>query len=837
LSVVELSEPTIDVPIASLGHSELVRPGDELWSIGFPESTPEGKIAACRAIGTMSIAGQPLIQVRSDELTAGFSGAPVWSDAYGVVVGIVMAFEYAPQSSFQRGLTTAFITGAERLRQVCTALAIPPSPFKGLARFEPADAKDYFGHRLALESLQRSLRSWTGVAVIGESGSGKSSLVRAGLTKVMPEIGMADWTPIYIVPSREPNESTVQALLSHLPPHAQGAGLEPTVSSVPEAVDTLLASRSAGGVLLLIDQLERLFTEAPEPVQAEYLAAIDAVTSPRFKVLWVIRADYFERALRWPQLEAALTRTPVILGRMSDDELRDVIRLPALQNGIAVEADLIEALVREVRNSAGLLPLLEFTLAELWALDASTGVLQMSTFTELCGPMPPGVPRIAGVLARRADAVVGAMAAEDRRLLPMIAVRLVAVPPSDPGRPSPPLIARRARRSEFSPRTWEAAERLANSFVLVTGRDELSGEPTLELAHEALIHVWPLLQRLTHEYLDFVSWYQWELLPRYEAWRRLGKKWHQLLPRSVLRQARRWRGAAKYRQFVEGGVRDYVLKSRLRIAALAAAYSLLIVAVLGTAAVFLDGSHWFKEQHVRGRIAQEIENLEEGSLGNPITHTYFRGWFQNFEFGRIIYVAASAGSGGTQFGRQLERKAFVLHSPVDGRERWFIDLASNPPSLRQESVFCDLFRTSTPARVAQFGFAQGQAPGTTCEELFRDGEADNLENVRGVTGSIAAMYATLRLDVYLGVPRNQECQISGVVVKYPRGFALGGLPNDVCGPDDTYYFLISDERGDSVVSAGPWQRRHLYSSLSSFYPTLNRRRAVDVVRQWLYGSG
>jgi hypothetical protein len=833
LSVLELTEPINGVPIVPLGHSDLIEPGDELWSVGFPEATPDGKIALCRALGRTTVAGQPLIQVRSDELTAGFSGAPVWSDAYSVIVGIVMAFEYAPQSSFQRGLTTAFISGAERLREVCPVLTVAESPFRGLARFEPDHAKNYFGHELALASLQRSLRTDAGVALIGESGSGKSSLVRAGLTKVMPDIGMADWARIYTVPSRDPSESTVLALLSGAPPMTRVETTEPSALTLQKAVHAVLNHRPAGGILLVVDQLERLFTETPAPAQIDYLAAVHTLLSPRFKVLWVIRADYFERALRLPQLEAAVTRNPVILGRMSEGELRDVIRMPALQSGVAVENDLIEALVREVRNSAGLLPLLEFTLTELWSRDASTGVLRMSSFMELCGPTPPDVPRIAGVLARRAEAVVGAMGKEDRDLLPLITIRLVALPPSEAGRSSAPLIARRARKSEFSARTWEAAERLANSFILVTGRDELSGEPTLELAHEALIQVWPLMQRLTAGYLDFVRWYQWELVPRYEAWRRLGKKWDQLLPRSVLRQSRRWRGASDYRHLVEGGVREYLLRSRLRITALAAAYSLMVVALIGAAAVFLDGSHWFKEQHVKSRISHEIATFQAGGFGDVVAATYFRGWFQNFEFGRIIYVSASTGGSGlTQFGRQLERKAFVLHSPVIGSDRWFVDFEANPASLRQESIFCDLFRKSTPVRVAGLGFAQGQAVAKTCEELFRDGEADNLENVRGVTGSIAALYATLRLDMYLGVPRNQECQISGVVVRYQRGFALGGLPNDVCGPSDTYYFLGADRRSDRRVSAGQWQRRHLYSFLSSFYPEMNRRRAVDVVREW-----
>ncbi len=231
-------------------------------------------------------------------------------------------------------------------------------PFKGLASFEPVDADYYFGRERLIAELVARLVGAGFLGIVGPSGSGKSSVLRAGLLPalaggVLP--GSGGWRRLLLRPGERPLDELRRVLVS-------GAK-----DPLAEALDALPDNAR---LFLAVDQLEELFTacrsETERAAFADTLARAAADPDGRALVVVALRADFYGRFAAYPGLAELLASNHVLVGPMLAAELRRVVELPAGRVGLRVERELADVLVDDVEGEPGALPLLSTALLELW---------------------------------------------------------------------------------------------------------------------------------------------------------------------------------------------------------------------------------------------------------------------------------------------------------------------------------------------------------------------------------------------------------------------------------------------------------------------------------------
>ena len=335
-----------------------------------------------------------------------------------------------------------------RERRVC--------PFKGLAPFEAADAEFFFGRERLVDELVARLEAAPLLAVIGPSGSGKSSLLRAGL---LPAIER--WQQVVVRPGERPAAELVSAL---------GGGLPEVLERVP----------SGERLLLAVDQFEEVF--AASVVEAERNAFIEALVEAawdpdrRAAILIALRADFFGRVAPYVELADLLGPNHVLLGPMTAGELRRAIEGPAARTGLEVESALVDALVDDVVGEAGGLPLLSSALLDLWR-EREGRSLTFASYERTGG--------VTGAVGRHAEAAFQSLAAEDQQIGRQIVLRLVA------GEGGEAVTRRRTTKEELDAEEDTDVARVLS--ILVERRLLVADNGTVELAHDALLEQWPRL--------------------------------------------------------------------------------------------------------------------------------------------------------------------------------------------------------------------------------------------------------------------------------------------------------------------------------------------------------
>ena len=381
----------------------------------------------------------------------------------------------------------ALVVALEECAAPTLTASVPDgNPYRGLAAFESAHASLFFGRRGEIRELIDRVQSEAFVVVGGDSGTGKSSLCRAG---VLPWLVDHDgWSRVDVIPGRHPVQSLAAALAVWL--DTGEAALGTLLRDTPEALARAIhqqasktAARSARRLLLFVDQLEELLTlsELDEAhVVAAALAAL-AVRTPSVRVLATARSDFLSRLAVLPRLGDEMARGLYFLRPLTGEHIREVIVRPAAAKGVAFESEaLIDTLVAQTELAPGGLPLLQFTLAEVWdTRDVDARTIRAGSLAALGG--------VAGALARHADRLLDRLDAGERDAARRILLRLVTAEGT------------RARRSEAEILTAGAArgaERAALE-VLVRGRVVVANDAqhgAYELAHEALLKSWATLQ-------------------------------------------------------------------------------------------------------------------------------------------------------------------------------------------------------------------------------------------------------------------------------------------------------------------------------------------------------
>ncbi|MFE9685177.1 hypothetical protein [Streptomyces sp. NPDC006285] len=405
-------------------------------------------------------------------------------------------------------------------------------PYPGLASFEAADARYFFGRDALVEQLTRHVTGSgpTGViALFGVSGSGKSSLVRAGL---LPRLGTA-WQHMLLTPGAGPLDGLAAAVAA-LTGTDKGA-LRDAFATDPQALRLALSDWTSGRpsqsrVLLVVDQFEEAFTMGASPQERDLFLALLADTAQaaddRVRLLLVTRADFYAHCSRHPRLVAALrdgVHLPV--GPLSDEELTSVIAGPARLTGRTVDPALAEALRTDTAEQPGALALLAHALRQTW-LRHTGNQLRLADYQAGGG--------VRGAVAQSAEQVYASGTPAQQRLLRAVFLRLTVLGDgTDDTR-------RRIRRAELHglanpAETDRLLDELARARLVVLGED------TVDVAHEAVIAAWPRLRRWLVDDRDALRAHR-RLTQAAGVWHESGRDRSTLYRGSQLRTATAWMG-------------------------------------------------------------------------------------------------------------------------------------------------------------------------------------------------------------------------------------------------------------------------------------------------------
>ncbi|MFD5895818.1 hypothetical protein [Streptomyces sp. NPDC060366] len=371
------------------------------------------------------------------------------------------------------------------------------APYPGLARFGADDREHFFGR----DELRADLVALAGrrrfAAVVGASGSGKSSLLRAGLIPVLREsTGPSRPAAIRILTPGEHPARTHAHLLrpdeEHDPAGDGGA------TDVPP-----------GDTVVVVDQFEETFTLCRDPAErAEFLRLLLHARTPgsRLRVIVAVRADFYGRCAEHHALADALKDATLLVGPMSPAQLREAVVGPATAERLIVERSLTARIVADVADEPGGLPLMSHALLETWRRRSGR------TLTEAAYDAIGGVQ---GAIAHTAEAVFADFTEPEARAAKALLLRLVS--PGD----GTPDTRRPADRSELAtaPGTGDTAsvlERLVRARLLTTDAT------TVNLAHEALITGWPRLGAWIDEDRDRLRLHR-RLTAAARTWEELGR--------------------------------------------------------------------------------------------------------------------------------------------------------------------------------------------------------------------------------------------------------------------------------------------------------------------------
>jgi WD40 repeat protein len=384
-------------------------------------------------------------------------------------------------------------------------------PYRGLDAFREEDSAFFFGRGSAddpespIGELVGKVREQPFVIVVGQSGSGKSSLIYAGLLPVLRRERDRFWNVL----SLRPGPAPLRALAAAFNPRADNEGAAEYATKItnesdklrtgdPELLSHMIrqeldqAEGKPDRLLLYIDQWEELYAQAPSSSDRERAAQhaadanrfidllLNATRTAPVTVIATVRADFYNPLIGHPAIRALLLARQVLLGSMSRSELERTIVEPAKKVRLAFDPPgLVQRILDEAGEAEGLLPLLQYALKESWALRKG------NTITGDSYARSGGVKEAIRITAER---TFDALSAEDQQAARRLFLRLVT-----PGEGQEDTRARAAMPSE--PTQRRIVEQFAGprTRLLVTGWDR-AARPTVEVAHEALIRTWPRLR-------------------------------------------------------------------------------------------------------------------------------------------------------------------------------------------------------------------------------------------------------------------------------------------------------------------------------------------------------
>ena len=522
LAFIRLDNPPTGTGALRLGSSADGR-GHRIWSYGFPAQAPsEGHFGYGQAGHLLPVDGTPggLLQLSdSNDLATGFSGSPVVDETTGLVIGMITAI--GPPDEHLKGLGIAYATPVQAIREAWPGLIEREvCPYLGLDTFTADQAQWFHGRTAAVDQVLEALAGpQRAVLLLGPSGSGKSSLIQAGVLPSLAEgrlPGSDRWLPVVARPGED--------LLAELERSGLPGAADGLVAAVTARLD---ADPSYDQLLLIVDPFEELLREGPgeaggEPPHAcrtalDQLEAL-VVSDVPARMILVVRDDFYPRLAVAPGLRTAvksgLVDVPATLGTQ---ELHEIITLPAESVGLRFADGLPQRIVTDILNAeparagAGsrrarstMLPALELALSELWR-RRTDGRLTHDAYQRLGS--------ISGSLATWCNTALHRLAPAQQPIARLLLTALVR--PADEARRIPavrqqlPLSTLRDITADAGDGTdaGEVLDTLIHTRVIIT-RNLPDGPrtPVAELIHEALIRDWGELREWVREDHRFQDW-------------------------------------------------------------------------------------------------------------------------------------------------------------------------------------------------------------------------------------------------------------------------------------------------------------------------------------------
>ncbi len=536
------SSDTEDVAILQLAHElpsevEPLRLGEEKGTedhqcraFGFPESNPtQGLWGKGTIVGlTRDENGYDVVQGQSNQITQGFSGGPVFDSKRQRVIGIVTSVLYSviyPDQHLSKGGETFFLTPTSILRKICPHLKVSDiCPYQGLESFGEEDAVYFYGRKQEIERVLDQLkREPTLLAIFGPSGSGKSSLIQAGVVPQLKEKKLVytdsdRWKFIQV----RPKENPFQGLTAK--------GLKDPQKDLSKAIETWLSeNEEPSRLVLILDQFEEILVSCPEELRQPFFADLLKLSASELPVtvIIVMRNDFYAiLAQQAPQLMEQLGAglviniSPIIY----ENNLKDIIKQPAKQLGLSFEQGLIETIIRDIikENSATetqtsyapitILPLLEFALSQLWK-DHEDGVMTHKTYQEMKG--------VTGSLSRWAEKTFREFKQPELKdLVRRIFLELVHlgnrqenIPDTRRSRELKELLKLYSRDETQQKQVLKVIKTLADKRLIITeahlNEDKIENDSAkVELIHEALLRDWERFRQWLKDSRNFLEWLQ-----------------------------------------------------------------------------------------------------------------------------------------------------------------------------------------------------------------------------------------------------------------------------------------------------------------------------------------
>ncbi|HYH07982.1 MAG TPA: hypothetical protein VEK11_13065 [Thermoanaerobaculia bacterium] len=339
-------------------------------------------------------------------------------------------------------------------------------PYVGLTAFRESDSQKFFGRKRAVDAALARLRESHFVGVTGSSGSGKSSIVLAGIIPALKDgaiEGSEQW--LYADPVT-PGSDPLQSL----------AG-----------IDALLQAGAGRTLVVIVDQFEELFTLCDDhQVRSSFAGRLVALASGALcRVVITIRSDYEYRLTTIPELQKVYSAGRIAATALDEDELREAIEKPAANIKLKLEPGLTDALIRDVKGEASALPLLQFTLWRLWK-DRDRNRLTLAAYKKLGGGL--------AALERSADEVYRGFTPQSRDTMRRVLLRMVRAAAGAELTSNRVRVGMLVRSIGDDPqRIAEVLGKLEESKLIRRTKGKSGDEDTVEVSHEALIRNWPLL--------------------------------------------------------------------------------------------------------------------------------------------------------------------------------------------------------------------------------------------------------------------------------------------------------------------------------------------------------
>ncbi len=425
-----------------------------------------------------------------------------------------------------------------------------PCPYRGLFHFTSEDSEYFFGREVLIEELYQYTETHNFIPVLGASGSGKSSVILAGLVPKLVKAG--HWQFTHFRPGKDPFLALAQALVPLYEPNLDTTDGMATArklagyfqdNTIPlsDVLATIQRNHLQDRILLIADQFEELYTLCnDEKTRRHFLdtllqtfRAFAEQSSLSTVLVATMRADFLGNALSYRPVADVLQQGNIMLGPMNETELRDVIEKPAEKLGVTFQSGLVERILDDIEKEPGNLPLLEFALTELWK-QRKGKQLTHKAYTE--------IGEVSGALTRYADNKFSQLSEPEKQQVRRIFVQLVR-----PGEGTEDT-RRVATKTELNT-DWKLVKLLADARLVVTGRSLVTTEAkknskqhpkpeqqTVEVVHEALIRNWGQLRKWMETDREFRTW-QEQLRASMHRWQEMNRDQEQLLRGAALVQA------------------------------------------------------------------------------------------------------------------------------------------------------------------------------------------------------------------------------------------------------------------------------------------------------------